>query len=311
VVLVGGWGLADTWEWDGSQWVQRTPATSPPPRWGGHAMAYDSLRGRVVLFGGSNGYNSYLGDTWVYSECGYASGSSPYGRLLFPPLCTGDAAGLTEDVYDGGQVAIPRGAHDSFYLSSSGTSFTPLVVDDAVRINGQDSGLGPYERQAGVPPFTPNVPIEHNLIPLPAHDVTDLIPPGTSIVTFELLDTDRGIYGHTAVYLVADCGIWLAGNSPTTINWITHDDQIAGTPPEFDAQYGLLSQLKADRNYSGAACLGHFNDTPATDALPNPAVGDGYYYLVRGVSSCMAQGYGDSSLVPDPRDALDVLPICP
>ena len=55
VVLFGGYGdsggLADTWEWDGSTWVERTPATSPPAR-SGHAMAYDSQRGRVVLFGG-------------------------------------------------------------------------------------------------------------------------------------------------------------------------------------------------------------------------------------------------------------------
>ena len=55
VVLFGGRRrgglLADTWEWDGTTWVEKTPATSPPAR-DGHAMAYDSARGRVVLFGG-------------------------------------------------------------------------------------------------------------------------------------------------------------------------------------------------------------------------------------------------------------------
>ena len=56
VVLLGGYGqssgvLADTWEWDGSAWVQRAPAASPPAR-KDHALAYDGARGRVVLFGG-------------------------------------------------------------------------------------------------------------------------------------------------------------------------------------------------------------------------------------------------------------------
>jgi hypothetical protein len=54
---------ADTWEWDGSVWAQRTPATSPAGRVG-HAMAYDSARGRVVLFGGY--YSPALGDTWEW-----------------------------------------------------------------------------------------------------------------------------------------------------------------------------------------------------------------------------------------------------
>jgi hypothetical protein len=43
--------MADTWAWDGSNWIQHTPATSPPAR-SGHALSYDILRRRVVLFGG-------------------------------------------------------------------------------------------------------------------------------------------------------------------------------------------------------------------------------------------------------------------
>src|SRR5258708_30934628 len=43
--------LADTWEWDGSSWINVTPAVSPPGL-SGAAMAYDSRRGVSVLFGG-------------------------------------------------------------------------------------------------------------------------------------------------------------------------------------------------------------------------------------------------------------------
>jgi hypothetical protein len=56
LVLFGGLSasfntaLSDTWEWDGTTWTQRLPATSPPPLWN-HAMAWDPARQRVVLLG--------------------------------------------------------------------------------------------------------------------------------------------------------------------------------------------------------------------------------------------------------------------
>ena len=67
-VLFGGSGntgsSSSTWEWDGTNWTQKSPATSPPARlWA--AMTYDSARSRMVLFGG-DGPNGLLGDTWTY-----------------------------------------------------------------------------------------------------------------------------------------------------------------------------------------------------------------------------------------------------
>jgi len=55
-LLFGGQGadgkdLADTWAWDGSSWRQLHPSTSPSPRMRAQ-MAWDSDRGRMVLFGG-------------------------------------------------------------------------------------------------------------------------------------------------------------------------------------------------------------------------------------------------------------------
>lgn len=52
--LVADTGIDETWEWDGKTWTRITPAglTSPPPRFA-TAMAYDPLRNRVVLYGGS------------------------------------------------------------------------------------------------------------------------------------------------------------------------------------------------------------------------------------------------------------------
>lgn len=71
VVLFGGhnrtaggrnW-LGDTWEWDGARWTE-IKAAGPSPR-NSAAMAYDSARGKIVLFGGaSRGVVS--GDTWEW-----------------------------------------------------------------------------------------------------------------------------------------------------------------------------------------------------------------------------------------------------
>jgi hypothetical protein len=69
VVLFGGSddGVYDdeTWEWDGTMgiWTQRTPVVKPSARYG-HAMGYDSGRGKVVLFGGSDG--ALDGETWEW-----------------------------------------------------------------------------------------------------------------------------------------------------------------------------------------------------------------------------------------------------
>ncbi|MBI5543754.1 MAG: hypothetical protein HY901_07710, partial [Deltaproteobacteria bacterium] len=83
----GGDGNADTWEWDGSSWSERTPKDpekdgNPSPR-KGHAMAYDAARGRVVLFGGEY-KGSVLQDLWEWDGASWAlrtlEGPAPSAR---------------------------------------------------------------------------------------------------------------------------------------------------------------------------------------------------------------------------------------
>ncbi|MBI5527235.1 MAG: hypothetical protein HY897_12945 [Deltaproteobacteria bacterium] len=59
--------LADTWEWDGAAgiWIERTPAGVKPGARSRHAMAYDSTRRKVVLFGGTDGSNN-MNHTWEW-----------------------------------------------------------------------------------------------------------------------------------------------------------------------------------------------------------------------------------------------------
>jgi hypothetical protein len=55
----------ELWSYDGAAWRQLTIAGSPPAR-GAHAMAYDSTRGIVVLFGGLQNAVTALNDTWEF-----------------------------------------------------------------------------------------------------------------------------------------------------------------------------------------------------------------------------------------------------
>jgi hypothetical protein len=74
VVMFGGHDpnsgsrMADTWEWDGTNWIQMTPSVSPFARFW-HSMAYDPVRDRTILFGGDHIQPYALGeenDTWEW-----------------------------------------------------------------------------------------------------------------------------------------------------------------------------------------------------------------------------------------------------
>lgn len=60
----GGPMLNDTWTFDGSDWTQAAPASSPAPR-AAHGLAYDPLRDEVVLAGGSSVGGSRT-ETWRF-----------------------------------------------------------------------------------------------------------------------------------------------------------------------------------------------------------------------------------------------------
>jgi hypothetical protein len=68
VVLFGGYSpeypsgeaLGDTWEYDGVDWLETSPPGSPSAR-EQHAMAFEGVSGKVLLFGGIG-----RGDTWLY-----------------------------------------------------------------------------------------------------------------------------------------------------------------------------------------------------------------------------------------------------
>ncbi len=86
----------DTWEWDGEIWVKRNPAHRPPPM-ANFGIAYDSIRGKTVIFGGykdtppnfQNGYEVITNDVWEWDGHDWTQitpPSSPPARIN-PSMC--------------------------------------------------------------------------------------------------------------------------------------------------------------------------------------------------------------------------------
>ncbi len=239
-----------------------------------------------------------------------------YGRLLFAPRCTEDAAGLpgapgTPHVYDSVTLAVHRPARERLVVAAAPAfGFAALIGDDELRVNGV-TVAGPYAPRPGRPPFQTGVPVRQNLAPAASVDITDLVPAGSSSVTFELVDTDRVILGNTAVYLAVDCGLTVQQAGGTELWFHSREDRQAGRRSGFKVVSGSLAELRASGSFALASCLGIYAENPGLDFFEDPPPGDGRYYVATGTTSCLAQGYGDSSLDPDPRDALESSGVCP
>jgi hypothetical protein len=105
VVMFGGLpqtgplnALSDTWEYDGFNWIHINPGISPPGRWA-HAMAYDTNRGRAVLFGGygpsyptgrdTNDTWEFDGNTWLQVFPAHSPASAEQVGMAYDPTRAG------------------------------------------------------------------------------------------------------------------------------------------------------------------------------------------------------------------------------
>jgi hypothetical protein len=123
-VLFGGYAqgavtgpVADTWLWDGVTWKQLAPSNAPSARYD-HAMAYDSARGRTVLFGGFNGVE--LGDTWEFDGAQWmpvGGGTTGPGPRTGHSLAYGSAQG--QMLLFGGEVQGTNYFGDTWNWSGS------------------------------------------------------------------------------------------------------------------------------------------------------------------------------------------------
>jgi hypothetical protein len=111
--------LGDTWAFDGVGWSQLTPTASPSPR-GGHSVAFDQLRGRIVLFGGADATQQFAetwewdGVTWALAAPATSPPARSQAQIVYDPIrsrvvlfggvaATGGAPQLLQDTweYDG------------------------------------------------------------------------------------------------------------------------------------------------------------------------------------------------------------------
>ena len=82
---------AQTWEWDGVDWILRAPATSPSAR-SDHTTAWDPISQRTLLYGGSSLSNPATGDTWAWDGSNWSqlspanSPPSTTGRMVTDPI---------------------------------------------------------------------------------------------------------------------------------------------------------------------------------------------------------------------------------
>lgn len=100
--------FADTWEWNGATW-QEIPTPVHPNGRAGHAMAFDPVGQRVILFGGWDGSSS-LDDTWAWDGQSWTQLTSPASPSGRRDLQMTSAIGSTGLLLFGGTEATSGGA---------------------------------------------------------------------------------------------------------------------------------------------------------------------------------------------------------
>lgn len=139
--------FGNTWEWGGTHWTQRQDI-GPGARWG-HAMAFDSIRRRVVIFGGlpvfpadrDGAQDQLLGDTWEHSDNDGAAPPPP------PPPASGQLASfsIAPDKIRPGERATGTVTLNTIPAGSVNVilSVTPnvLLMDSPVVPSGTDFAL--------------------------------------------------------------------------------------------------------------------------------------------------------------------------
>jgi hypothetical protein len=101
----GGTLLGDTWNWTGTNWTRLSPTTNPPVRFSA-GLAYDSVSGDLLLFGG---HDAALDDTWDLSFSATPAATTTSVVSSLNPSAAGGAVTFTVTVApapDGGTVSV-------------------------------------------------------------------------------------------------------------------------------------------------------------------------------------------------------------
>lgn len=93
--------------------------------------------------------------------------------------------------------------------------------------------------------------------------------------------------------------------SGIVVSWAAQD-ATTGSSTVYDVVSGSAEDLRDAHGFTLAVCMARgAAGTSTADPNPLPPARDGRYYAVRARNACAAGSFGDSLLVPDPRDFLD------
>ncbi|MGE5183616.1 MAG: hypothetical protein ACM31C_16205, partial [Acidobacteriota bacterium] len=109
----GGSTVAETWVWDGTNWTQLAPATSPGNR-GGARMAFDSAHKYVLMYGGQPASGTADNHVWAWSGSNWSDLGTSTG-----PATGWDVSSLTFDANVGKIVAWDGTAGTTYEWSGS------------------------------------------------------------------------------------------------------------------------------------------------------------------------------------------------
>ncbi|MFN7973653.1 MAG: Ig domain-containing protein [Acidobacteriota bacterium] len=118
----------DTWEYDGSSWISGGSAAVGQPARFGHALAYSTAMGGLVLFGGASN-TAMLADSWSYESLTVAPATLPIAILGQPYSAAFSASG---------------GVLPYAFAVTSGTLPPGLVVDGAGALTGTPASAGTF-----------------------------------------------------------------------------------------------------------------------------------------------------------------------
>ncbi len=158
---IGGLSFDETWSWNGTTWQRSLPASRPAAR-ARSAVAFDTVRGRAVLFGGAANFGSLpLADTWEFDGLNWqqlAPGPAPMARhghgMCFDP-------GRARTVLFGGS-----GSSSSTWFRDTwewnGTAWTSVAT--AVQPPGYGTAAMAYDPRVGRAVMT-HAPSNGSMVP--------------------------------------------------------------------------------------------------------------------------------------------------
>lgn len=131
--------LGDTWTWDGANWTQRTPSTSPAPR-SRSVLSFHGLIQKAVLFSGYS--SSFAVDTWLWDGTNWTQRAEP----VSPDLQWHSAM-----TYDSARQQVLLLAHYAgdlrstwIYANNAVQQFVTLTVVASPTTGGTVAGSGTY-----------------------------------------------------------------------------------------------------------------------------------------------------------------------